>query len=107
MRETPRKIWSALREPQTPALTVPHHGARELAADLTCTDEELEPAFEIFSGWGKEQYCGPSLQDTNRCFTRDCAVDALQRGYRMGFVGGGDGQPRTPGRQRHRGHLRS
>ena len=93
---TPHRLWAALRELRTPALTVPHHAARELLADLTCTDDELEPAYEIFSGWGNEEYYGAPLQDTDRCFTRGFAVDTLLRGFRMGFVGGGDGHPAPP-----------
>jgi hypothetical protein len=93
---TPRRLWAALRELQTPACTVPHHAAKELIADLTVTDDKLEPAYEIFSVWGNEEYYGAPLQDTDRCFTRNFAVDTLLRGFRMGFVGGGDGHPAPP-----------
>jgi hypothetical protein len=93
---TPGALWAALHGLDTPALTIPHHAARELLADLTCTDDALEPAYEIYSGWGNEEYYGAPLQDTDRCFTRNFAVDTLLRGYRMGFVGGGDGHPAPP-----------
>ena len=93
---TPKRLWQALRTLATSALTIPHHAAREAAADLTCTDDELEPAYEIFSGWGNEEYYGAPMQDTDRCFTRNFAVDTLLRGFRMGFVGGGDGHPAPP-----------
>ena len=94
--KTPRKLWDAVRKLHTPALTIPHHSARELLADLTCTDDKLEPAFEIFSGWGNEEYYGAPLQDTDMCYTCNFAVDTLLRGFRMGFVGGGDGHPAPP-----------
>ncbi len=94
--QTPRKLWDALRRLEARALTVPHHSARELLADLTVTDDELEPAFEIYSNWGNEEYYGAPLQDTERSFTRGFAVDTLLRGYHMGFVGGGDGHPAPP-----------
>jgi hypothetical protein len=94
--KTPPALWSHIREHNLPALTIPHHPARELAADLTRTDDELEPAYEIFSGWGNEEYYGAPLQDTDRSFTRNFAVDTLLRGFRMGFVGGGDGHPAPP-----------
>jgi len=93
---TPPALWNHIRQNGIPALTVPHHAARELAADLTRTDDELEPAYEIFSGWGNEEFHGAPLQDTDRSFTRNFAVDTLLRGFRMGFVGGGDGHPAPP-----------
>jgi len=93
---TPQALWHGLRQLDARALTVPHHAARELLADLTCTDDELEPAFEIYSNWGNEEYYGAPLQDTERSFTRGFAIDTLLRGYHMGFVGGGDGHPAPP-----------
>ena len=94
---TPRRLWEALRQLEARALTVPHHSARELLADLTCTDDELEPAFEIYSNWGNEEYFGAPLQDTERSFTRGFAnilSDPLRRGvndvcpHRVPYVDG-------------------
>jgi len=93
---TPVALWAHLRESDIPALTIPHHSARELSCDLTVTDDELEPGFEIYSGWGNEEYYGAPKQDTDRCFTRGFYVDTLLRGHRMGVVAGGDGHPAKP-----------
>ncbi len=93
---SPPRLWEHIRQNGLRALTIPHHAARELAADMTRTDGELEPAYEIFSGWGNEEYWGAPLQDTDRSFTRNFAVDTLLRGFHMGFVGGGDGHPAPP-----------
>ena len=93
---TPRMLWEALRQLDGRTLTIPHHSARELLADLTCTDDGLKPALEIYSNWGNEEYYGAPLQDTERSFTRGFAVDTLLRGYHMGFVRGGDGHPAPP-----------
>ena len=94
---TPPKLWEFLRSSPLDALTIPHHAAREATADVTRTDDELEPAFEIFSGWGNEEYYGAPMQDTDRSMTRNFAVDCLMRGFHMGFVAGGDGHPAPPG----------
>jgi uncharacterized protein DUF3604 len=94
--KSPKNLWQAIRDKQLDALTIPHHAPRELACDMTVTDDELDVAFEIFSGWGNHEYYGAPMQDTDRCFTRNFAVDTLLRGYRMGFVGGGDGHPAYP-----------
>lgn len=93
---SPPQLWERIRELGLQALTIPHHAARELAADMTRTDEELEPAYEIFSGWGNEEYYGAPLQDTDRSYTRNFAVDTLLRGFHLGFVAGGDGHPAPP-----------
>ena len=93
---SPPALWARIRDNGLKALTIPHHAARELSADMTRTDDALEPAMEIFSGWGNEEYYGAPLQDTDRCFTRNFAVDTLLRGFHMGFVGGGDGHPAPP-----------
>lgn len=94
---SPPKLWDYLRSAPFDALTIPHHAAREATADVSRTDAELEPAFEIFSGWGNEEYYGAPMQDTDKCMTRHFAVDCLMRGFRMGFVAGGDGHPAPPG----------
>ena len=93
---SPPQLWNYLRTRKISALTIPHHTARELLCDLTRTDDEFEPAFEIFSGWGNEEYYGAPLQDTDHSFTRNFAIDTLMRGFRMGFVAGGDGHPAPP-----------
>jgi len=93
---SPTTLWAHLRERGIEALTIPHHSARELSCDLTVTDPELEPAFEIYSGWGNEEYYGAPRQDTDRSFTRGFYVDTLMRGYKMGVVAGGDGHPAKP-----------
>ncbi len=93
---TPPRLWARLRELSVGALTIPHHTARELGCDLTRTDPDLEPAFEIYSGWGNEEYYGAPKQDTDRSFTRNFYVDVLLRGFKMGVVGGGDGHPAKP-----------
>ncbi len=93
---SPGKLWTYLREHNIDALTIPHHTARELSANLTVSDLELEPAFEIYSGWGNEEYYGAPRQDTDRSFTRGFYVDTLLRGHRMGVVAGGDGHPAKP-----------
>lgn len=93
---TPPRLWARLRELRMGALTIPHHTARELACDLTRTDPDFEPAFEIYSGWGNEEYYGAPKQDTDRSFTRNFYVDVLLRGFKMGVVAGGDGHPAKP-----------
>ncbi len=93
---SPTELWAYLREHAIDALTIPHHSARELSCNLTVTDDGLEPAFEIYSGWGNEEYYGAPRQDTDRSFTRGFYVDTLLQGFKMGVVAGGDGHPAKP-----------
>lgn len=59
---------------------VPHIGGRP--AGLHYHDPALEPAIEIASQWGRFEW-----------FARD----ALERGYRVGFIGGSDDHSGRPG----------
>jgi len=93
---TPTKLWAHLRAEGIDALTIPHHTARELSCNMTVTDDEMDVAFEVYSGWGNEEYHGAPRQDTDRSFTRGFLVDTLLRGYKMGVVAGGDGHPAKP-----------
>ncbi len=96
--DTPSKLWEQMRQLSTSAFTIPHHQARaEWICDVSQIDPELEPAMEIFSGWGNEEYPGAPLQATERTLTGNFAQDLLTKGHKIGFVGGGDGHPARPG----------
>ena len=62
------------------ALLVPHVGGRY--ADLRWHSPELEPLIEVYSGWGEFEW-----------FLRE----AMERGYRVGFVAGSDDHKGRPG----------
>ena len=62
------------------ALLVPHVGGRY--ADLRWHSPELEPVIEVYSEWGEFEW-----------FLRQ----ALERGYRVGFVAGSDDHKGRPG----------
>jgi len=52
---------------------------------------------EIYSGWGSSEHYGARLQDTNRVLPGCTVRDALGRGLKLGFVGGGDVHNAAPG----------
>jgi len=94
--DTPTKLWHVLRG--RPAITVSHHSAGgPIATDWSIPpDPELEPVTEVVSVHGvSEAPDSPSViyspQPGN--FVRD----ALERGYRFGFVGSGDSHDGHPG----------
>ncbi len=92
----PRELWAALRGRE--ALTFAHHPAGEpvaVAWDIA-PDPELEPVTEIVSVHGSSEMARtpyPVRGGREGSFV----VDALARGYRLGFVGSGDSHDGHPG----------
>jgi hypothetical protein len=84
--DSPQKLWAALRG--QPALTVAHHTAGgPIAANWNISpDPALEPVTEVASVHG--------IYDA---VPGNFARDALDRGYRLGFVGSGDSHDGHPG----------
>jgi hypothetical protein len=94
--DTPTELWDSLRG--EPVLTVAHHSAGgPIAIDWSfAPDPELEPITEIVSVHGSSESAdspGGIYSPIPGNFVRD----ALARGYRLGFVGSGDGHDGHPG----------
>ncbi len=94
--EHPEQLWEALRGKR--AMTIAHHPAGgPVSIDWSIApDPELEPVTEIVSVHGSsEALDSPSLiyNPVPGNFVRD----ALDRGYRFGFLGSSDGHDGHPG----------
>jgi hypothetical protein len=94
--EHPTGLWEALRG--RPVLTVPHHsGGGPIPTDWSIPpDPELEPLVEVTSVHGASEAMdapGSIYSAVPGSFARD----ALDRGYRLGFMGGGDSHDGHPG----------
>jgi len=72
------ELFTELRSRQ--ALVVPHIGGRP--ANLAFHDPELEPVIEIYSAWGQFEWL---------------LREAIERGYKVGFVAGSDDHKGRPG----------
>jgi len=95
---TPKKLWKALKEQGNPAITIPHHPSRiEFTGTWSHYDPEFVPAVEIYSKWGASEYYGNIRQEKHKTVIGCFAQDALARGHRIGFVGGGDAHVLMPG----------
>lgn len=94
--DTPQKLWAALRG--QPALTIAHHTAGgPIAADWSIPpDPALEPVTEVASVHGSSE-AADSPGVIYDAVAGNFARDALGRGYRLGFVGSGDGHDGHPG----------
>ena len=94
--ETPRALWDALRG--RPVLTFTHHPAGgPIATDWDIPpDPELEPVTEIASVHGSSEAFDTILR-LHEPVRGHFVLDALGRGYRLGFVGSGDGHDGHPG----------
>jgi hypothetical protein len=94
--ETPAQLWQAL-EGET-ALTFAHHTAGEPIATAWqfAPDPRFEPVVEIVSVHGSSEAAdspGTVAGAMQGYFVRD----ALERGYRLGFIGSGDSHDGHPG----------
>ena len=94
--DTPQKLWDALRG--QPALTITHHTAGgPIAANWSIPpDPALEPVTEVASVHGSSE-APDSPRVIYDAVAGNFARDALGRGYRLGFVGSGDGHDGHPG----------
>ncbi len=94
MKEADRidKVWSIIREKGIDAVTIPHHTAdKQHPMDWDYHDSELQPVVEMYQCRGSAEYKGcqrhtHSATSHNGCYVRD----ALERGYKLGFVASGD-----------------
>ncbi|MFP8882185.1 MAG: CehA/McbA family metallohydrolase [Myxococcota bacterium] len=96
--ETPVLLWSALRHARASALTFAHHSAGgPIATDWSIPpDPHFEPVTEITSIHGSSEAPDAAIVIKNSV-TGNFVRDALDRGYRLGFVGSGDTHDGHPG----------
>jgi hypothetical protein len=94
--ESPLQLWEALRG--EPVLTIAHHTAGGPVATNweIPPDPELEPVTEITSVHGSSE-AADSPRVIYHSVEGNFARDALDRGYRLGFIGSGDSHDGHPG----------
>jgi hypothetical protein len=61
-------------------------------------DPALEPVVEIYSTFGSREYGGCKYASVSGCTAKHTVQYALSLGYRLGFVGSGDGHAGRPGK---------
>lgn len=93
--DTPEKLWKLLQP--YPAMTVAHHaGGGPVAVDWEVPPGERERLVEISSIHGTSEYFGGDYS-IYRPVPGTFVRDALERGYRLGFIGSGDTHDGHPG----------
>jgi hypothetical protein len=94
--ETPGQLWDSLRG--SGAITIAHHTAGEpVATDWSVPpDPAMETVVEIVSVHGSSE-ASDSPAPVAGAMAGQFVRDALDRGYRLGFVGSGDGHDGHPG----------
>jgi hypothetical protein len=94
--ERPEQLWSALAG--LDAITIAHHSAGgPIAIDWTHPpDPRLEPVTEVVSVHGSSE-AEDSPSRIYSAVAGNFVRDALDRGYRLGFVGSGDSHDGHPG----------
>lgn len=81
------------------AIVIPHmttYPQRLRGYDWSNYEEDVVPAIEIYSTHGSSEYFGGERPLAN-CEPGGYAVEALNRGYKLGFIGSGDGHDCMPG----------
>lgn len=96
---TPRELWNRLRKAGVKAMTIPHHPPiTQFPIDWDYYDPEFDRVVEIASLWGVFEYYGnPFYCLTSDNLPRRFVLDALEMGYKLGFVGGSDSHDCRPG----------
>ncbi len=96
---SPRELWSFLRKRKIRAITIPHHPSlTQFPVDWDYYDSEFDRAVEIASIWGIfERFGNPFQCMTSDNLPRYFVYDALEKGYRLGIVGGSDSHDCRPG----------
>jgi len=103
------KLWKRLDAlPDGEAIAIPHHSANVImGVDWSQGwNQKYEKAVEIHSVWGSSERPGEAgnLMPIKHCggeMLGRHVVDALKRGFRFGFVGGGDIHDGRPGDHLH------
>lgn len=96
--DTPEKLWRALESvgPDS-ALTVPHSTTNEfMGCNWSSRNDRLETLVEIYSMHGSSE-CLNGLRPVRGEVEGRSVRDALAKGYRLGFVAGGDMHSSQPG----------
>jgi len=94
----PSKLGAFFTDRGLDAFAVPHHFPYVFqSGNIESICPDVEPLMEIYSGWGSSECYGARLQDTNRVMPGCTVRDALARGLKLGFVGGGDAHNNLPG----------
>jgi hypothetical protein len=87
------KVWNLLRTKGiTDVVTIPHHTAdKDHPMDWNYHDPDYQTVVEIFQCRGSCEYVGCPLQTKNcTSLPGSYVLDALNRGYKMGFIASGD-----------------
>ena len=89
---SPRDLWEFLRKRGIKAITIPHHPSlTQFFIDWNYYNPEFDRAVEIVSIWGVfEYYNNPYYCLCSNNLPRHFVMDALEMGYKLGIVGGGD-----------------
>lgn len=98
---TPEQLWAALETigPEK-VMTISHTTTHEfMGSDWSCSDERFENLVEIYSMHGSSE-SHDGLRSIQGSVGGRSVKDALGKGYKLGFVAGGDMHSSQPGNPR-------
>ncbi len=96
---TPEQMWAQLDALGVPYMTVPHHPSA--VSHPFCFDQYnplRDRLIEIYSTWGSSEHahCRPQGFGSDR-YEDNYVVNAIERGWQVGFVASSDGHDGHPG----------
>lgn len=95
----PTQLWEQWEAQGVEAISVPHHtGVSQFPADWTFHHPHYQPVSEVTSLWGNfVTFLSPSQTRISNLLPGRFVSEALEDGYRLGFVGGSDSHDCRPG----------
>jgi len=98
--DSPPKLWAALKGSGVPAFTVYHHmAAPGWLTTWDYNDPDMLPLIEVHSVWRSSVNAHGYSSKSRKKQAGSTAEDALARGFRVGFIGGGDAHLDRPGQK--------
>ena len=87
----PAKLKAFFEERAIECFGATHHPAYIAhLANLKTIDNDFEPLIEIYSTWGSSEKYKANMQESRVTLPGGFVHDALNKGLKLGFVGGGD-----------------
>lgn len=105
---TPEDLWRRWKADGVRAISIPHHvGVSQFPIDWTFYDPVFQPVTEVTSLWGNFlKYHSPSQTRISNLLPGRFVSEALEDGYRLGFVGGSDSHDCRPGNPTFGGRIK-
>lgn len=104
----PTQLWEQWEAQGVEAISIPHHtGVSQFPADWTFHHPQFQPVSEVTSLWGNLlSFQSQEQTRISNLLPGRFVSEALEDGYRLGFVGGSDSHDCRPGNPTFGGRIK-